>query len=134
MYKRALQLTLGGLFDSIVSMLIIRLQRVGRVNDPSFRVVLTDSKNGPRSGKYLEILGSYDARKGKSQLEKERILHWISVGAQVSDTMNNILVNNKVLKTKKVNVTLKPKKAGAKGAEAAKAPVAAAPVEAPAVA
>ncbi|MBI5140541.1 MAG: 30S ribosomal protein S16 [Candidatus Vogelbacteria bacterium] len=113
-------LTLEPLFDSIVSMLIIRLQRVGRKNDPSFRVVLTDSKNGPRSGKYLEVLGSYDARKGKAQLEKERVNHWISVGAKVSDTMNNILVNNKVLKTKKINVTLKAKKKGKGGVGSAK--------------
>ncbi|MBI3632902.1 MAG: 30S ribosomal protein S16 [Candidatus Vogelbacteria bacterium] len=97
-------------------MLIIRLQRVGRKNDPTFRVVLTDSKNGPKSGKYLEIMGSYDARKGKAQLVKDRIKYWMSVGAKTSGTMNNILVANKVVAGKKVNVLPKRKKV----AEAAK--------------
>lgn len=112
-------------------MLIIRLQRVGRKNDPSFRIVVTDSKHGPQSGKYLEVLGSYDARKGKAQLEKERINYWMSQGAKTSDTMNNILVNNKVLKTKKIDVTLKAKK---KGAEASKPTENKVPAETPAAA
>ena len=89
---------------------MIRLQRVGRKNDPSFRVVLTDSKNGPRSGKYLEILGAYDARKGKAQLVKDRIKHWISVGAKPSGTLHNLLVSHKVLNTKKINVLPQMKK------------------------
>ncbi len=89
---------------------MIRLQRVGRKNDPSFRVVLTDSKNGPRSGKYLEILGSYDARKGKAKLEKDKIMHWISVGAKPSDTLHNLLVSHKIISTKKINVLPKIKK------------------------
>lgn len=91
-------------------MLIIRLQRVGRKNDPSFRVVLTDSKNGPRSGKYLEVLGSYDARKGKAQLEKDKIKHWISKGAQTSGTLHNLLVSHKIIDSKKINVLPQIKK------------------------
>ena len=91
-------------------MLIIRLQRVGRKNDPTFRVVLTDSKNGPKSGKYLEIMGSYDARKGKAQLEKDRIKYWMSVGAKTSITLNNILVANKVVMGTKKNAMPKRKK------------------------
>ena len=90
-------------------MLIIRLQRVGRKNDPSFRVVLTDSKNSTKSGKYLEVLGSYYPRKGKAQLEKERIIHWISMGAKTSDTMQNLLISHKISTGKKIDVTLKPK-------------------------
>ncbi|MDO8493579.1 MAG: 30S ribosomal protein S16 [bacterium] len=89
---------------------MIRLQRVGRKNDPSFRVVLTDSKNGPRSGRYLEILGAYDARKGKAQLVKDRITHWMSVGAKPSGTLHNLLVSHKVLKSKKINVLPQIKK------------------------
>ncbi|MFZ2523132.1 MAG: 30S ribosomal protein S16 [Minisyncoccia bacterium] len=45
-------------------MLKIRLQRVGRKHEPVFRLVLTDSKNSTKSGKYLENLGNYDARRG----------------------------------------------------------------------
>ena len=90
-------------------MLTVRLQRVGRKNDPSFRVVVVDSHRGPQSGQYLEMLGSYNARQKTVNLNKERILHWIGNGAQVSDTMHNILVSQKIIEGKKVNVLPKKK-------------------------
>ena len=89
-------------------MLKIRLQRVGRKNDPSFRLVLTDSKNATRSGKFLEILGAYSARQGEPSLNGDRIKYWISVGAKPSDTVHNLLITKKVVTGKKVNVL--PKK------------------------
>ncbi len=91
-------------------MLIIRLQRTGRKHEPTFRVVLTDSKNGPKSGKYLKNLGWYDSRtKNKAeQLDTEAIKHWISNGAKLSDTLHNFLVSQKVITGKKINVL--PKK------------------------
>ena len=85
-------------------MLKIRLQRVGRKHDPSFRLVLTDSKNGPQSGKFLEVLGSYNARFGKPEIKGERVTHWMSKGAQVSDTVHNLLISEKVIEGKKINV------------------------------
>ncbi|MCX6712786.1 MAG: 30S ribosomal protein S16 [Candidatus Vogelbacteria bacterium] len=81
-------------------MLIIRLQRVGRINDPSFRVVVGDSKNSAKSGKFLEVVGNYDARQGQPQLNAERIQHWIKNGAQVSDTVHNLLVKAKIIEGK----------------------------------
>lgn len=86
-------------------MLKIRLQRVGRKHEPKFRVVLTDSKNGPQSGKYLEVLGSYDSRLDhkKEDLNTEEIKAWISKGAQLSETMHNLLVDLKVIDGKKIN-------------------------------
>ena len=93
-------------------MLKIRLQRIGRKNDPSFRVVLTDSKNGPKSGKFLEILGSYAPKQGEVAFKEERIKHWMSEGAQVSDTVHNFLVHKKVIEGKKKNVL--PKKTSTK--------------------
>jgi ribosomal protein S16 len=45
-------------------MLKIRLQRIGRKNDPAFRAVLTDSKNSTKSGKFLEIVGTYNPKQG----------------------------------------------------------------------
>ncbi|MES2952985.1 MAG: 30S ribosomal protein S16 [Patescibacteria group bacterium] len=89
-------------------MLMIRLQRVGRKHDPAFRVVLTDSKNGPQSGKFLEVLGSYDARKGPPILEGEKIKAWISKGAKPSATVHNLMVRNKIVKAKKIDVGGKP--------------------------
>ena len=88
----------------MLSMLNIRLQRVGRKNDPSFRVIVTDSKWKPKTGKFLEILGSYDARKGKPVINVERAKHWLSVGAQASGTVHNMLVDLKAVAAKKINV------------------------------
>ena len=89
-------------------MLKIRLQRIGRKNDPSFRAVLTDSKNSTKSGKFLEILGTYNPKAGEKILDADRIKYWISQGAKCSDTMHNFLVHDKVIVGKKVNVL--PKK------------------------
>ena len=90
-------------------MLKIRLQRTGRKHDPTFRVVLTDSKNGPKSGKFIEILGHYDARRNDdTELKTERIQHWIAKGAQPSDTVHNLLVKEKTITGKMRNVL--PKK------------------------
>lgn len=113
-------------------MLKIRLQRVGRKHEPTFRLVLTDSKNGPKSGKSLEVLGSFDSRRENDikQFDIEKVKYWISKGAQISDTVHNFLVGKKVIDGKKKNV-LPLKKAIVK-AEAAKAADATAPVATPA--
>lgn len=85
-------------------MLKIRLQRTGRKNEPTFRLVLTDSKNSAKSGRFLEVLGNYDSRKGeKAEFKSDRISHWMSVGAQVSDTVYNLLVEKKLISGKKLN-------------------------------
>ena len=89
---------------------MIRLQRVGKKHDPSFRVVLTDSKNSTKSGRYKEVLGHYDPRKGKTVLEADKIKHWLSVGAKATVTMHNILVNNKIVEGKKISAMPKKKK------------------------
>jgi small subunit ribosomal protein S16 len=89
-------------------MLKIRLQRVGRKHEPLFRLVLTDSQNGPRSGKFLEILGSFDARNEKAEIKADRVQYWHSKGAQFSPTMNNLLIDKGVIKGEKISVL--PKK------------------------
>jgi len=87
----------------------IRLQRVGRRHEPVFRFVLTDSKNGPKSGKFLEILGHYDTRrKEEAKFKEERVKYWIANGAQLSNTVHNFFVEKKVIEGKKINVL--PKK------------------------
>jgi len=85
-------------------MLSIRLQRVGRKNDPSFRVIVADSKLKPKTGNFLEILGMYDARKGKPVINTERAKYWLSKGAIASGTVHNILVDLKAVTAKKINV------------------------------
>jgi small subunit ribosomal protein S16 len=97
-------------------MLKIRLQRIGKKHEPVYRVVVGKSQNGPKSGKFIEVLGSYDARsKNQNTLNKERVQHWISMGAQVSDTVHNLLVNEKVIDKKKINAL--PKKTAPKKEE-----------------
>jgi small subunit ribosomal protein S16 len=85
-------------------MLKIRLQRIGRKNEAAFRLVVTDSKNGPQSGKFLEILGSYTLKSNAVVLKKERITHWIANGAQVSGTAYNMLVKQGIVEGRAKNV------------------------------
>ncbi len=118
-------------------MLKIRLQRVGRKAEPSFRLVLTDSKNSTKSGRYLEILGNYDARRGeKAEFKSDRITHWLSKGAQASDTVHNLLITKQIITGKKINTLPLKKPIVKEGSEAptAEAPAAAAPVAQEAVA
>ena len=78
-------------------MLAIRLQRVGRKNDPHFRVVVTDSKKAPKSGSFIEILGWRDPKAHTHDIKKERVEYWISKGAKPSDTVHSLLVETKVV-------------------------------------
>jgi len=89
-------------------MLKIRLQRTGRKNNPSYRIIVVDSSVGPKSGKYIEKLGTYDSIRKTKSIEKERIQHWMKNGAEVSDTVFNILVADGIIKGTKKNVL--PKK------------------------
>jgi len=110
-------------------MLKIRLKRVGRKNDPSYRVVVVPSTTGPKSGNVLEVLGNYDARRNVKEVNAERVKHWISQGAQVSDTVHNILVSEKVIEGQKRNAL--PKKTPLKKEVVEEAPKVEAPAEAP---
>ncbi len=91
-------------------MLKIRLQRFGRKNNPAFRVVLTDSKNAAKSGRFIEILGNYDLKSNAFTVNKESVLKRISEGAQVSDTVHNFLVAQGIIEGQKKNVLPKKSK------------------------
>src|SRR3989344_6353449 len=101
-------------------MLMIRLRRVGRKNDPNFQIVLVDKRRAPKSGAFLELLGSYDPHKKTLSIKKDRITQLIGTGARPSDTVHNMLVKQGVISGSKVNVVPPPKKAE----EASKAEVA----------
>jgi small subunit ribosomal protein S16 len=88
-------------------MLKIRLQRIGRKNEAAFRLVVTESKNGPQSGKFLEILGSYTMKNDVINLKADRIKHWLSNGAQVSNTGHNMLVKAGIIEGRAKNVLSK---------------------------
>ena len=89
-------------------MLKIRLQRVARKHIPNFRVVLTDSKNSTKSGRFSEVLGTYNLATNEKRVDAERIKYWISKGAQPSGTVHNYLVHEHIIEGKKINVL--PKK------------------------
>jgi len=89
-------------------MLKIKLQRVGKKHDPSYRVVVTDRRTGPKSNKHVEILGHYDTIRKTKELKEDRIKYWISKGAKPTDTVYNILVKAGVIEGKVKNVL--PKK------------------------
>ncbi len=84
-------------------MLMMRLQRVGRKNDPSYRIVVVDKRNGPKSNKNVDHLGSYSPKLGHIQIDKDKAKDWLSKGVQPSDTVYNILVSQKVVEGKKKN-------------------------------
>ena len=87
---------------------VIRLTRVGKKKDASFRVIVIDSKRKVQAGNYLEMVGSYDPRSNTSDLKADRIKHWMSEGAQPSDTVHNLLISQKVIEGKKINVYCDP--------------------------
>ena len=70
----------------------IRLRREGTTNRPYYKVVVTDRRS-PRDGKFIEIIGTYDPKKTghNSTLKLDRIDHWISKGAQPSDTVRSLI-------------------------------------------
>ena len=89
-------------------MLVIRLQRVGKKHQPSYRMVLQDRRWKP-SGKALELLGFYNPISKEKQFQAERIKFWISKGAQPSPTLHNMFIDAGVITGEKVKVW-KPKK------------------------
>lgn len=96
-----------GFSVSMQDMLKIRLQRIGRKNEAQFRAVLTDSKNSTKSGKFLEILGTYNPKSGVANFKADRVKEWIGKGAQATDTVHNFLVHHKIVDGKKRNVLSK---------------------------
>lgn len=70
----------------------IRLSRTGKRNAPSYRIVAIDSRS-PRDGRALEILGHYNPSQNPASfaVNKERIKHWQSVGAQTSEAVERLL-------------------------------------------
>lgn len=84
-------------------MLRIRLSRVGRKHDPSYRLVVTEKGRAPQTGAYVEQLGTYDARSDEYELKSERISYWISEGAQPTDTVHNLLVQAGIIDGETVN-------------------------------
>lgn len=83
-------------------MLAVRLFRVGKKNQPSFKIVVIDKRRPPRAGRFVEEVGFYNPLTKERILKPERIKYWLSVGAKPSDTVYNLLVSEKIIEGKKV--------------------------------
>ena len=72
-------------------MVRLRLRRVGRKKQPSYRVVAAD-KEAPRDGRFLEVVGFYNPRTEPStiSLKEDRIFEWLNNGAQPSDAVESL--------------------------------------------
>ena len=73
-------------------MVKIRLRRMGKKKQPTYRVVVTDSR-APRDGRFIEAIGRYSPRAEPSEIEidNDRALEWLNKGAQPSDAVSKLL-------------------------------------------
>lgn len=74
-------------------MLAIRLSRIGKTSQPSFRIILQEKTASPK-GKAIEFLGSYDPKHKNLSIKRDRIEYFISKGAHPSSTLANLLKKN----------------------------------------
>lgn len=98
-------------------MLVIRFSRVGKRNHAQYKIVVAE-KSAPIKGRFVEQLGSYDPHMKQAMIKENRIKYWIDQGAQVTDSVWNLLVREGVLKGGKKAVVLRPKKGGKDASEA----------------
>ncbi len=115
-------------------MLTIRLQRTGKKKQADFRIVLAE-KTFSVSKKHQEILGAYNPHKKVFKVNEERVKYWISQHVQLSPTIHNLFIKNKLMEGERVRAFSTPKKPAEPVVEAkaeAKAEAAPAAAEAPA--
>ena len=101
-------------------MLTIRLTRIGKKKQPTYRIVLQEKHRDPW-GKALEILGNYNPRTKALVWNEAAIKDWIAKGAQPSPAINNMLVEKKIITGKKMRTTTNDKKPADKKDEKAAA-------------
>lgn len=82
-------------------MLVIRLSRVGKRKQPSYRVVVQEKGRDPW-GKALSILGNYNPRTKALIVRADEVKEWIGKGAQPTATVHNLLVNAKIVDAPKM--------------------------------
>ncbi len=99
-------------------MLAIKLQRIGKKHQPSYRLVVAE-KRSKMAAPPVEDLGAYDPRTKATTINKERAVHWVKMGAQQTVTAHNLLVKEGAITGDKRAV--KMPKAIAKPAEEPKA-------------
>lgn len=100
-------------------MLTIRLSRVGKKKQPTYRFIVSEKSKDPW-GDNLEILGHFNPRTNPATLviKADRVKHWISKGATTSDTVHNLLVDQKIIEDDKRRIVKISQKRKAVAAEA----------------
>lgn len=88
---------------------MIRLQRIGRKNDPSFRLIVTDKRESTKSNRFADIVGTYAPKAGTITIDAEKVKMWLKNGAKASPTVHNMLVTKGIIEGKKINVLPKVK-------------------------
>ena len=94
-------------------MLAIKLQRIGKKHQPSYRLVVAE-KRSKMAGPPVEDLGSYSTLTKKAALKKDRVAYWLGVGAQPTVTAHNFLVKEGITQKSKIAVKMKKAAAAAK--------------------
>jgi small subunit ribosomal protein S16 len=84
-------------------MLAIKLKRVGKKHQASFRIVVAEKRSKLR-GRFVEDLGWYNPHTKKSEIAKERVDYWLKVGAQPTATVHNLFVKKGLVKGRKIAV------------------------------
>lgn len=97
-------------------MLTIRFNRIGKRNKAQFRIVVQEHSVAP-GGRHVEIVGSYDPHSKEGVFKSERIKYWIDKGAQISDSVYNLLIKKEVISGKKRAMNVRSKKKGKDGEE-----------------
>lgn len=88
-------------------MLVIRLFRVGKKNQPVFKIVVTEKSKSPRAGVFVEDLGFYNPLTKERGFKAERLEYWLKTGAKPSATVHNLLVTAKIMTGEKRKIILK---------------------------
>ncbi len=106
---------------------MIRFQRIGRKNDPAFRIAVLEKTSGPKAGKYVDLAGSYNPKTKATTVQGDKIKAWVAKGAQISPTVMNLLIREGVYEGKMIPAVSKKnlEKNKAKNEAAAAAAVAA---------
>ncbi len=91
-------------------MLVIRFFRVGKKKRPSFKIVVTDKKNPPQGGRFVDEIGSWNPITKDKSLDKEKIQKWLSQGAKPSPAVYNLFVDEGILTGAKLPVHKTKKK------------------------
>ncbi len=98
---------------NIFRMLTLRLRRIGKRQHATYRFIVQEKSRAPQS-RVVEFLGSYDPHINPPtvNIKRDRVEHWLKVGAQPSATVHNLLVDAGLLTSPKVKVARPKKKSG----------------------